>query len=398
MSAIRNKTAITGVGWSELTKKSGKGVLSLAVQAILAAIADAGLEPTDVDGLVTYHWGPRDTPAPPEVADALGLEECRMSFCDSSGGAWSCSAIAAAAMAVHAGLCRHVVVYRAANARSAPILGLDHDLWPSGQRPWNEPFGATNAAATYGLHVSSYLAEFGLDNADFADLAVLQRANAGLNTKALMRTPLTVAEHQASPWIVWPFRLLDCSVWNDGAMAVVVSRADDAERMSQSPVLIRAVQGGTIGAPVRARASTHPWELNALRASPRLYEDAGISPTDIDVAEIYDPFTGMALLHLEQFGLAPLGRAPDAVRDGDFSLDGRVAVNTHGGNLSEGNLVGLGHVVEAVQQLRTGGVRDDLCQGAHDFDRRHCRQVRDPELALVVGESGDSSLVLGRSA
>lgn len=398
MSAIQNKTAITGVGWSDLTKRSGEGVLSLAVQAILAAIADAGLKPTDVDGLVTYHWGPRDTPAPPEVADALGLNECRMSFCDSSGGAWSCSAIAAAAMAVHSGLCRHVVVYRSANARSAPILGPDHDLWPSGQRQWNEPFGAMSAATTYGLHVSSYLAEFGLDNADFADLAVMQRANAGLNMKAMLRAPISVGDHQASPWIVWPFRLLDCSVWSDGAMAVVVSAAKDAHRMDHAPVLIRAVQGGTIGSPVKARTSAHRWELNAQQAAPRLYADAGITAADIDVAEVYDPFTGMALLHIEQFGLAALGTAPQAVRDGAFSLDGRVAVNTHGGNLSEGNLVGLGHVVEAVQQLRSEGVRDDFCEGAHDFDRSHCRQVRDAEVALVVGESGDSSLVLARSA
>ncbi|MFJ9587891.1 thiolase family protein [Streptomyces acidicola] len=396
--AIRDRTAITGTGCTDITKRSGRTVLSLATEAGLKAIADAGLDPTDIDGLVTFYWGRRDTPAPYEMANSLGLTSCHMSYCDSGGGAWACSAIAAAAMAVYSGMCRHVLVYRASNSRSEPFPFEGLDAWPSGQRQWSEPFGATHAATLYGPHVTAYMRHYGVDNADFAPLAVQQRANAGLNRKALMTEPMSVRDHQESPWIIHPFRRLDCSIWNDGAMAVVVSSAEDARRLRQSPVTIRAMEGGTLAAPVKARTRRNHWELNARIAARSLYAKAGVTADDIDVAQLYDPFTGMALLHIEQFGLTPAGESADRIRAGELSLDGRIPVNTHGGHLSEGNLAGLGHVVEAVQQLREDGVADDHCSGAHDYDRRRCRQVRDPQLALVAGESGDSALILGRAS
>lgn len=397
-NTMMDRTAITGVGWTQLTKKSGRSVLSLATQASLNAIADAGLEADDIDGLVTYYWGLRDTPAPAEMAHSLGLQNCRMSHCDSSGGAWAASAIASAAMAVYSGMCRHVLVYRAANSRSEPGFLPGLDTWHSGQRQWNEPFGAQHPATIYGPHVSAYMHEHGLKNRDFAALAVQQRANAALNKKALMREPITVDDHQKSPWIIEPFRLLDCSVWNDGAMAVVVSATEDARRLRSSVVTIRAIEGGTLGAPVRSRLGRNHWDLHAGSLAPSLYRKAGIRAEDIDLAEIYDPFTGMALLHIEQFGLAPAGQAAARVRGGEMALDSDIPVNTHGGHLSEGNLAGLGHVVEAVQQLREGGVVDDLCTEGHDYNRCRCRQVRNPEFGLVASDSGDSALILRRDA
>ncbi|MFE7837319.1 hypothetical protein ACFU53_15170 [Streptomyces sp. NPDC057474] len=398
MHDIRDRTAITGVGWTALSKNSGRSASALATEAGLAAVADAGLETTDIDGLITFYWGQRDTPAPAELVAGLGLTSCRMSFCDSGGGAWACAAIAAAAMAVHAGMCRHVLVYRAANSRSGPPPPASTDLWPSGQRQWSEPFGATHAATLYGPYVSAYMDHYGIDNRDFAPLAVQQRANAALNRKAMMTEPISVDDHQSSPWIVHPFRRLDCSIWNDGGMAVVVSATADARRLAQTPVTIRAMAGGSLATPVKARTGRDRWALNALTLAPSLYENAGVTPADLDLAELYDPFTGMALLHIEQFGLTPAGRAPACVRDGELALDGRLPVNTNGGHLNEGNLAGLGHIIEAVQQLRADGVRDDHCDGAHDHDRDHCRQVRDPELALVGAESGDSALILRRAA
>ncbi|HWH25376.1 MAG TPA: thiolase family protein [Pseudolysinimonas sp.] len=391
-----DRTAITGVGWTPMVKKSGVSVLTLAVDASLDAIADAGLVPTDIDGLVTYFWGIRDTPAPAQMAEALGLTSCNMSFCDGSGGAWAAAAIAAAAMAVQSGMCRNVLVYRAANARSEPSFLPGMDTWHSGQRQWNEPFGAAHPATLYGPHVSAWMHNHKLSNLDLAPLAVLQRGNAALNRKALMTEPMTVADHQASPWIVEPFRLLDCSVWNDGAVALVVSATHDARHGPSSVVSVRAVSGGTIGAPVRRNDAAAHWELNASVLAPALYEQAGIRPSDIDIAEVYDPFTGVALMHVEQFGLVEPGSSPARIRHGEFALDAKLSVNTNGGHLSEGSTAGLGHVVEAVQQLRAGGVSDDFCTGDHDYDRRHCRQVRDPEFALVVGESGDSALILRR--
>ncbi len=393
-----DRTAISGVGWTRMLKDSGESVLSLAVDASLEAIADAGLKPADIDGLVTYYWGLRDTPAPAQMADALGLKACNMSFCDGSGGAWAASAIAAAAMAVYSGTCKHVLVYRAANARSEAMFLPGLDTWHSGQRQWNEPYGAQHPATIYGPHVSSWMQEYGLQNSDLAPLAVLQRGNAALNRKALMTKPISVADHQDSPWIVEPFRLLDCSIWNDGAVALVVSATAGRRGGDSSAVTIRAVSGGTMSAPVRRSGASAHWELNASALAPELYRLAGLAPSDIDLAEVYDPFTGVALMHIEQFGLCEPGTSPELLRRGDFALDGPTPVNTHGGHLSEGGTMGLGHVVEAVQQLREGGVRDDYCEGSHDHDRRHCRQVRDPEFGLVVGESGDSALILRRAS
>lgn len=140
------------------------------------------------------------------------------------------------------------------------------------------------------------------------------------------------------------------------------------------------------------------WQTHAERAAPQLYRQAGVTVADIDLAELYDPFTGMCLLHIEGFGLAPPGEGAAWVREGNSSLDGSLPVNTHGGLLSEGYLQGLNHVVEAVQQLRSTGVADDFCRGPHTFDRTSCRQVRGAKMALVCGEAGHSALLLHRES
>jgi len=397
---VRERTAITGIGHTALTKASGRTPLALAAEACLAAIDDAGLEPRDVDGLISFFWAQRDPPSPQQMVEALGLERCNFAAYDAQGGGWACAGVASAAMAIHAGLCRHVLVYKAWNGRSAPVLfggAVQADYWPTGAREWNEPFGASHAAALLGPYVSAYLHRFGLESRDLGELAVLQRRHALLNRKAMMTKPISLEEHQASPWVVEPFRFLDCSLTTDGAMAVLVSGADDARHLRQSPVLIRGIAAASLGPP-SPRRSRDMWDMNVRPAASALYERAGVGVDDLDFAQLYDPFTGMCLLHIEGYGLAPPGGAPAAIRAGDFALDGRIPVNTHGGHLSEGGMAGLGHVVEAVQQLRATGVRDDFCDGAHDHDRTHCRQVRAPELGLVCAEAGDSALILRRAA
>ena len=139
-----------------------------------------------------------------------------------------------------------------------------------------------------------------------------------------------------------------------------------------------------------------PWETNGVHGAPRLYEGASVTAKDVDFTELYDPFTGMCLLHMEDFGLVEKGSGGAWVRAGKNGLDGETPVNTHGGLLSEAHIHGLNHVIEAVQQLRPEGVVDDLCDGAHSYDRSVCRQVRAPEIGLVCGEGGASSLLLRR--
>lgn len=386
---LRNKTAIAGIGWSRFSRASGTTALSLAVEASRRAIEDAGLAPRDIDGLVSFYWGQQDTPDPYELGRALGITYSNYDCFSQLGGNWSCGAVATAAMAVHAGLCRHVLVYRALNGRSGPPNhGPRSDA--SGPDQFTVPYGALHAASVYGHIATAHMARFGTTSLDFAHVAVTQRRHARLNTKAVMQKPLTIEDHQNSPYIVYPFRLLDCCIQTDGGAALIVTSAERARDLRQAPVHIMAASAGRM-------PSDHLWETNGVKAAPQLYAAAGIGPSDVSLAELYDPFTFMCLTHMEDFGLVPKGEAAAFVRAGKSGLDGSVPVNTHGGLLSEVYLNGLNHVVEAVQQLRPGGVVDDLCQGPHTYDRACCRQVRDPEVALVCGEEGGSALLLERA-
>jgi acetyl-CoA acetyltransferase len=228
------------------------------------------------------------------------------------------------------------------------------------------------------------MAKYGTTTLDFAHLAVTQRQHAVLNKKAMMRKPISIEDHQNSRWIIYPFRLLDCCQETDGAVALVVTSAERARHLRHNPVYI---MGGACG-----RGGRDEGDGGVTAA--RVFEGAGVSPKDVDVAEVYDNFTFLCMKHLVDFGLAPEGEVGAWVREGHNGLDGDLPVNTHGGLLSEAHFMGLNHVVEAVQQLRDEGVADDLCEGPHTYDRATCRQVRDPEIAFVCGVLGSSAVVL----
>lgn len=390
MQAISNRTAITGIGWTAFTRSADRSVLGLATEASLNAIDDAGLRSADIDGIVTFFHN-QDTIAPRQLVQALGLEDCNFQVMSALGGGWACAAVATASMSIHAGLCRNVLVFRALKGRSE--TSKPARIAPS-EEQWSKPFGISHAAARFGPHVTAHMARYGTNSVDFAHLAVSQRNHARLNKKAMMTDPMTIEDHLASPWVIEPFRLLDCCIRSDGAVAVVVSAADRARDSRHGPVHVRSVMGGTLTHQHGTLHTEGLWEIYASRAAAKLYAGADLTPNDVDVAELYDPFTGICLMHIEGFGLAGPGEAGARIRAGDTSLDGAIPVNTHGGLLSEAYMHGLGHVIEAVQQLRPKGVCDDGCDGRHDYDRARCRQVRSAKVALVCGECGDSSVLL----
>jgi acetyl-CoA acetyltransferase len=386
--SMREKTAIAGIGWTAFARGLGTSTKSLAAQASLNAVADAGLSVADIDGIVSFYWEKPDSPDPVEIAAALGIKNCNFSDFCSLGGTWSCGAVASAAMAVHADLCKHVLVYRAMNGYSNRAVREPRS--PSGLDQFTLPYGEVHAAAKYGHYATAHMARFGTTSLDFAHLAVTQRDHAMLNKKAVMREPLTLEAHQSSRWVVYPYRLLDCCIQTDGAVALIVTTAERARDLKQAPVYIMSMLSGlTVSEP--------QWQTNGVRAAPALFNAAGIKPADVDLAELYDPFTFMCMIHMEDFGLVPKGEVGAWVRANHNGLDGKCPVNTHGGLLSESYVQGLNHVIEAVQQLRPGGVCDDLCNGPHTFDRTVCRQVRDAEIALCCGEEGGSSLLLRRA-
>lgn len=391
MQAIGNRTAVTGIGWTAFTRAADSSVLGLATEASLNAIADAGLQTSDIDGVVTFFHN-QDTIAPRQLVQALGLQDCNFQILSALGGGWASAAVGSAAMAIHAGVCRNVLVFRSMKGRSEKSKPAQI---AAGESQWSRPFGISHAAARFGPHVTAHMDHYRTTSTDFAHIAVTQRGHARLNRKSMMTDPLSIEDHQASPWIIYPFRLLDCCIRSDGAVAIVVSAADQAVDSRHGPIYIRAMMGGTMTHQHGTLHAEGLWELYARQAAAKLYAAAEMSPEDIDIAELYDPFTGICMMHYEGFGFASPGGGAAKIRAGEAALDGSVPLNTHGGLLSEAYMHGLGHVIEAVQQLRPGGVVDDFCEGHdHDYDRAHCRQVRDAKVALVCGECGDSSLIL----
>jgi acetyl-CoA acetyltransferase len=299
-----------------------------------------------------------------------------------------CGAVTAGASLVASGVCRHVLLYVGRNGYSEgrrrraaeSNLGVGADQF-------RNPFGEHLPATTFAMPVTAHMARFGTTTLDFAHLAVTQRQHAMLNTKAMMRKPLTIEDHQSSRWISYPYRLLDCCQQSDGAVAIVLTSAERARDLRHPPVYIMAGVAGE-------GETSALWETNGVNLAPRLYGAAGVTAADVSFAELYDPFTGMCMLHMEDLGLVPKGEVGAWVTAGQNGLDGETPVNTHGGLLNEAHMIALNHVVEAVQQLRPEGVRDDLCEGPHTYDRTVCRQVRDPEIALLCGEAGGSAMLL----
>lgn len=389
--AIKDKTAIVGIGWTAFTRSSGVSTLSLAAEASLKAIADAGLEVQDIDGVVSLFHKRPETQAVRDLVRALGLEKCNFQLFSDGGGSWNCGAVLSGAMLVHSGVCKNVLVFKADNRYSAgrAARGLRANE-VTGPDQFTTPFGIHHAAASFGPHATAHMARYGTTSLDFAHLAVTERSHAALNRKAMMRKPMTIEDHQNSRWIVYPFRLFDCCQETDGAVALVITSAERARDLKHAPVYIMSGIGG-LG------RTAGLWETNGVNAAPPLYEGAGITPRDVSIAEIYDPFTFMCMTHIEDFGLVKKGEIGGWVREGHNRLDGALPVNTHGGLLSEGHIHGLNHFIEAVQQLRPEGVVDDLCEGPHTYDRARCRQVRNPEIALVCGESGGSAMLLRKA-
>ncbi len=389
---IKDRTAIVGIGHTRFSRSSDTSVGDLAIQASIAAVRDAGLEVQDIDGVVSYFHEHMNTMHPRVLAKTLKLKECNFQVMADAGGSWTGSAVLTAVMAIHAGICKNVLVYRAVNSfsnrgRERPpreIVGEDQ---------FSVPFGSRHPAANFGQCATAHMARFGTTTLDFAHLAVTQRRHAALNEKAIMRAPMTIEDHQNSRWIIYPFRLFDCCQQNDGAVAIVVTSIEHARDLPHAPISIMAGVGGFGD----AASQEELWETNGARIAPHLYAGAGVTAKDVSFAELYDPFTYMCLTHIEDFGLVKKGEVGGWVSAGKNALDGEVPVNTHGGLLSEAHIHGLNHVLEAVQQLRPEGVRDDLCQGAHTFDRATCRQVRNPEIGLVCGEGGGSAILLRRA-
>jgi acetyl-CoA acetyltransferase len=273
------------------------------------------------------------------------------------GGQAPCYMALNAAMAVDAGLAHNVVIFRALNGRSGVRIGSTEFQGPGGQ--YRYPIGYTAYPQYIAMWARRYMIETGADNEDLAAVALAQRKYAVLNERAILRKPLTLDEYFSSPFIVDPFRVVDCTIEVDGACAVVVTSVEQARRLKHPPAVI---QGGAYVSGSRAgldMGDSLLWEDYSRNYTALLAEDlwrsSGMRPRDVHFAEIYDCFSSVVLFGLEGLGLAQRGEAGDMVRDGATARDGQLPVNTHGGLLCEGYVHGMNTLAEAVLQIQGRG-------------------------------------------
>jgi acetyl-CoA acetyltransferase len=387
--SFAGKAAIVGIGATEFSKASGRSELQLAVEAVKAALDDAGVAPAEVDGLVTFDI---DTNPETEIARNLGMGDVAFLARAGYGGGGACAPIQHAALAIAGGVARVVVCYRAFNERSGRRFGAGYvaqpDPYPSAaqiQRGWSIPFGLTTPAGAVALFARRYMHEHGATSEDFGRVAVAARANAATNPKAWFHgRPISLEDHQASPWIVEPLRLLDCCQESDGGVALVIVGLDAARDRPHRPAVIRGAAQGfsddqeSMSSFYRPSISGLP-ELGLVAR--QLWAQARCGPADIDAAILYDHFTPFVLPQLEEFGFCARGEARHFIADGRIALDGSLPVNPHGGLIGEAYIHGLNGVAEAVRQVRGTAVN----------------QVRDVNHVLVTGGTGvpTSGLILG---
>jgi acetyl-CoA acetyltransferase len=370
-SGLRDRTAIVGVGYTEFSKNSGVSTLTLALRAITAALADAGLARRDVDGVACHRVG--DSVQAVLVAQSLGISDLRYHLDLFGGGSTSHQVLASAAMAVATGMAETVVCWRAINARSEFRMGGTGRAAPDTiEFQYQAPYGYATPPQQFAMMARAYLDAYDVTPEDLGRVAITQRNYARLSPRAMMRKPLTMEQYLSSRWVVEPLRLFDCCLETDAAVALVVTSAERARDLARSPVLISAASYGS-GQTLFSNGNRDITTSAAVNLAPRLFDMAGLTPADVDVAELYDAFTPLVLVQLEDYGFCAKGEAAAFVADGQTAPGGRLPVNTHGGHLSEGYVHGLNHAAEAVTQLR---------------GEAGARQVPDATVALSTAQPG----------
>lgn len=350
---MNRATAIVGVGYSELSKKSGRSVLDLATRASRAAIEDAGLATSDIDGVGSFMvLG--DSVSTEAVATSLALPETRYVMDFQQGGQSPSWVVANAAMAVSQGYAENVVVFRALNGRSGIRVGSSAFSGGAGQ--FRYPIGYDTYMQYIAMWARRYLIETNHEPEDLGAIPIAQRWYAERNERAIQRKPLDRESYLASPKVVDPFRVADCTSEVDGACAVVVTSLERARDLRHRPVQIASAAyraGPRPGLDIGDQMLYDDYTRNftgLLRKE--LYGRAQIGPEDVQFAEIYDCFSSTVVFGLEGLGFCERGEAIEFVSSGATAIDGKLPVNTNGGLLAEGYLHGMNTIAEAVLQVQ----------------------------------------------
>jgi acetyl-CoA acetyltransferase len=355
MTGLR-AAAITGVGYTELSRRSGRTVLELATEACRAAVVDAGVARHEVDGIASFAVMHDSVPTQ-AVATTLALPQMRWSLDIDLGGQAPCHLVTQAAAAIATGQADHVLVFRALNGRSGDRVGTMEFSGMGGQ--FRYPLGYDAYLMYVGMFGQRFLHETGQGELDTGAVAVSQRRWAEANERAYRREPLTIDEYLGSPYVAEPYRGPDCTVEVDGACAVLVSSLDRARDLRHPPAVVASGSyraGPRPGLDIGDHLLWDDYSRNYTSfVRDDLFGRAGVTPADVDVAEIYDCFTTTVLMGIEGLGLAERGGAGELFRSGATGPGGSLPVNTHGGLLAEGYLHGMNTVAEAALQVQGRG-------------------------------------------
>jgi acetyl-CoA acetyltransferase len=395
---IKDKAAVVGIGRTPYYKRGQsypETELSMGCTAILAALDDAGLTIKDLDGFAIYA----NSCDPAQVAATLGVPEIRYAASTTSGGGGCAGALGLAASAIDGGLATCCVTLMSLQQLNRRLGGSAVDgmlayammdegggsPYGGGGVPPSAAFTANNGMLSPGHSFAAIAArhmyEYGTRRAAFAEVCISQRENAIKRPMSIRKDPITLDDYFNSRMISDPLCIFDYTMESDGAVAVVTVSADRAKDLKQTPVYIMASSHGGSGrwGPAIFRYFQTPDDEFASSGhrpvAKRMYELAEVGPQDVDVALLYDHFSPLVIMQLEDYGFCPIGEGGPFVEDGNIRHGtGSIPVNTHGGNLSDAYIIGMTHVFEAVEQLRGTAIN----------------QVEGAEIALVTG--GPASL------
>lgn len=365
------EATIVGIGRTAYSRNSGRTTLALAADAVRDALSDAGVQASELDGGATFQVA--DSAAPMQVAHAVGSPGLRWNIDLMGGGNYATSVVANAAMAIQSGACEVAVAYRSLNGRSGRRFGrADGALRVGGERQFSAPHGYLTPPQWMAMWTREHQRVYGTTCEDLGRIAITQRDHAAPNAHAVKRERLTMDDYLEGRFINEPLRIYDCALEVDGAVAVVLTTKERARNLRSKPIQILGHAEFT-----GAGGSWDQWpdltSMYSQRAGPELWDRAGVSPKDVDVACMYDCFTYTVMVTLEEFGFCERGQVGRYFEEGRATYGGDVVVNPHGGLLSEGYIHGLNHTYEAVLQLRGQAAQ---------------RQVPEAKLALVTAGAG----------